>query len=159
MEEIKKFIDIAWMQPDGTVEDSDEIKLFETREDAEEAVDGPEYEELWDSSRPDIWADARSRAIESGRNYEWKEAWHAAFAAARDAAFDAAKDTPLFTRRRHAFYAAMDAAYQFVMCNICGDLQVEEKHREYVRKRFDIWRHGYGVLCEINGVLYVYKKI
>ena len=83
--------DIPWFKPDGTVEDSEEIKLFET----------------WD--------------------------------AARD--------------------AARDAAYYCLIFYLCGDLQIDEKHRAYIRKRFEIWQNGYGVYCDVNGIFYAYKKI
>ena len=66
----------------------------------------------------------------------------AAGAAAGDAAGDAAWDASLYTR------------VEF----ICAGLDLEEKHREHARARWEVWSKGYGLLCDVDGVLYVYEK-
>jgi hypothetical protein len=40
----------------------------------------------------------------------------------------------------------------------CADLAIDDKHREYVRKRWQVYQKGYAVLCDVDGVLYVYAK-
>ena len=70
-------------------------------------------------------------------------AWDAARDAVRDAAWDAAWDAALFTRTEF----------------ICKGLKLENKHRIHAHKRMEVWQKGYGLLCDVQGVLYVYKAI
>jgi hypothetical protein len=35
-------------------------------------------------------------------------------------------------------------------------LKIAKKHREYLKLRMDIWRAGWAVRCDIDGVMYVY---
>ena len=67
---------------------------------------------------------------------EWKlyETWDAAGAAARDAA--------LFGRML-----------------VCVGLQIDVKHLLHVNARMRVWRKGYGLYCDVAGVLYVYKRL
>ena len=76
---------------------------------------------------------------------EWMlfETRDAAWAAARDAARDAAWDAALYSRGMF----------------ICDGLKLAEKHKTHIRKRMEVWQKGYGLLCDVNGKLYVYKKI
>jgi hypothetical protein len=71
----------------------------------------------------------------------------AARAAARAAAWAAARA------------AAWDAALYSRVNFICSSLKLAEKHRTHVKKRMEVWQKGYGLLCDIDGVLYCYKKI
>jgi len=77
-------------------------------------------------------------------NKEWKlfptkaAAWDAATAAAGDAARDAA----LYARGI-----------------IIADLKNETKHRIHIKARMEVWQKGYGLLCDVRGILYVYEKI
>ena len=113
----------------------------------------PIYEEKYpDDNRP-------RRAIETARRYAEglategelaaarTAAWAAAWAAASDAAWDAAWD------------AAGDAALYTQVEFVCAGLQLEEKHREHARARWEVWAKGYGLLCDVDGVLYVYERI
>ena len=88
---------------------------------------------------------------------EWKifygDNWDAAWGAARDAAGDAARDA--------AWDAAGDAAGDFSLearIIVASDLDYKDKakHQAHVDARFEVWRKGYGLLCDVNGVLYVY---
>jgi hypothetical protein len=45
------------------------------------------------------------------------------------------------------------------MTTICADLPVEQRHRNYIEARMNVWRKGYGVLCDVDGILYVYERI
>ena len=67
-------------------------------------------------------------------------AWDAALGAARDAAWDAARD------------AALSAALI-----ICDGLPVQQQHVDHVRRRWAVWQAGYGVVCDVDGVLYCYR--
>jgi hypothetical protein len=90
---------------------------------------------------------------------EWKvfygSTWHAAWDAARDAAWDAARDA--------AWHAAWDAASDaalFAKYIILDDVEFDEKEKylAYVKARWEVWQKGYGLLCDVDGVLYVYAK-
>ena len=88
---------------------------------------------------------------------EWKlfetraAAWDAARAAAGDAAGDAAGAA--------AWAAAWDAALYSRGIFICDGLKLAEKHKTHIKKRMEVWQKGYGLYCDVNGVLYVYNKI
>ena len=78
------------------------------------------------------------------------KAWTAAWDAARDAAWDAAWGA--------AGNAAWDAAL-FGRMLVCVGLSVDAKHLMHVNERMRVWRKGYGLYCDVNGTLYVYKKV
>jgi hypothetical protein len=93
---------------------------------------------------------------------EWKYfegiTWDAARAAARAAAWDAAGDARAAAwdaawgaARAAAWDAALMARYV-----ICTDLKIDPKHIKHVNDRWEVWKRGYALLCDINGVLYVY---
>ena len=73
------------------------------------------------------------------------ETWDAARDAARDAAWDAARD------------AARDAAFQtyFILTEDL-DYKDKEKHTKYAKDLWEIYKKGYGCICDVNGVFYVY---
>ena len=54
--------------------------------------------------------------------------------------------------------AARDASLECRLVAVCSDLEVDYKHREYIKLRMDIWRAGWAVLSDVTGVLYVYGK-
>lgn len=64
-------------------------------------------------------------------------------AAARAAAWDAAGDAALYTQVIH----------------ICADLKLDEKHIEHAKARWQVWQKSYCLLCDVDGVLYVYATI
>ena len=76
---------------------------------------------------------------------EWKvfETRDAARAAAGAAAWDAAWDAALYARSEF----------------VCKDLKIEARHRTHIRARMEVWQKGYGLYCDVNGVLYVYEKV
>ena len=82
---------------------------------------------------------------------EWKlfDTRDATWDAARDAAWDAARD------------AARDAAWDAALIArvlICQGLKLDKKHIVHAEARWDVWKRGYGLLCDVDGVFYVYKK-
>jgi len=42
---------------------------------------------------------------------------------------------------------------------ICSDLKINKKHRKHAKDRWAVWQAGYGLLCDVNGELYVYKRV
>lgn len=134
-------------KPDGTVEGCEGIKVYET----------------WAAARDAAWAAAGAAATTAARDAARDAAWAAAWAAARAAAGAAARDATWAAAGAAATIAARDATRDAVnycvMFYVCGDLQIDEKHRDYIRKCFEIWKHGYGVIGDVHGVLYVYKRV
>ena len=53
--------------------------------------------------------------------------------------------------------AAWDAALMAHMY-ATADLAVHEKHRVHARARWEVWTRGYGLLRDVGGVLYVYRR-
>ena len=68
-------------------------------------------------------------------------AWNTARDAARDAARNAAWDTSLYV-------TAIISEWNFPL-----------KYQKHIKERMEVWQKGYGLLCDVNGKLYVYKKI
>ena len=83
--------------------------------------------------------------LSQSRAAAWDAAWDAAGDAAGDAARDAARD------------AAKDAAL-LAQLYVCSGLGIDPKHMEHAKLRWSVWEAGYGVLCDVNGVIYAYKK-
>ena len=63
-------------------------------------------------------------------------------AAARDAARDAAGDAALLA-----------------CVHICDGLALDQKHIDHAKLRWSIWQAGYGVLCDVDGALFCYRKV
>ena len=83
---------------------------------------------------------------------EWDAARVAAGAAARAAAGDAAWDAA----RAAAGDAAGDAALYTRAVHICDDVDLDIATVEHARARWDVWQRGYGLLCDVDGVLFCY---
>jgi len=111
-------------------------KVFETRG---AAVDAARYA-AWDAG--DAAGDAARYAAQDDERY---------------AAQDAAQDAVWYAAGDAAGDAAQDAAL-LVMCTVAFFGDHENQHYKYAQSRMDVWRRGYGLLCDIDGVLYVYKK-
>ena len=99
--------------------------------------------ETMDAARVAAWDAARVAARDAAGVTAWDAAWDAARVAARVAAWDAAWDASLYTRGIY----------------ICDGLKLAEKHRTHIKKRMEVWEKGYGLLCDVGGVLYCYSKI
>ena len=59
------------------------------------------------------------------------------------------------TKRDAARDAARTAAFMAQML-ICNDLKIPRKHRSHAKARWRVWEKGYGLACDVGGVLYVY---
>jgi len=95
------------------------------------------YGENWDAAWDAVWGAARGAAWDAARDAARGAAWDAARGAARGAAWDAA----LFS--------------EYI---ITADLKFEgrEKHLKHVKARWEVWQKGYGLLSDVDGVLYVF---
>ena len=70
------------------------------------------------------------------RAQTWSVSWGAAGGAAGDAAWGAAWDAALLAR--------------------CKLARLKGKHLKHAEARWDVWRRGYALRCDVNGVLYAY---
>ncbi len=172
---LRELKDITWFQPDGTLTDGAGIRVFETwaaaraaawdaardaaRDAAVDAAWDAALDAAWDAALDAAWAAAWAAA----RDAAWAAAWDAAWAAARDAAVDAAWDAAWDAERNAARAAERNAAraagLYICVVNVCDGLPIAQEHIDHVRKRMDVWRHGYGVLCDVDGVLYCYERL
>ena len=141
-----------------------------------------------DAARAAAWAAARDAAGDAARDAAGAAAWAAARDAAWDAAWDAARDAAgdaawaaAWAAARDAARAARDAAraardaagdawdaagaaaraarlkaYYHIVSDL--DFKDKAKHQKHVDARWQVWQKGYGLLCDVNGVLYVYAK-
>lgn len=116
----------------------DGVKLFKDRAAAEDAAWGPAWADAWGPA----WADARAAA--------WAAAWAVTSAASRDVAWDTVWAT--------AKNAARDATLYAQINFLCAGLSLDAKHVDHIKKRWSVWEAGYGVACDVDGVLYCYKK-
>ena len=124
-------------------------RVFPTRD---AALDGARAA-AWSSSARN--ASARAAAWSSARNASARAAaGDAAGATAGDAAGAAAGDAAA------AWTAAGDAAGDaglLARCLIASDM-IDPKHLDHAMARWRVWESGYGLLCDVGGVLYVYEK-
>jgi hypothetical protein len=109
-----------------------------------------------DAARRAAWDAARDAARAAARDAAWDAARDAAWSAARDAAWDAARDAAWSAAWSAARDAARDAALYNEVESICGGLGIDPKHRNYAKRQWEAWLKGYAVLCDVDGLLYVY---
>jgi hypothetical protein len=124
------------------------------RDAARDAARAAARAAVWDAARDAAWAAAgdaaRDAAMDAARDAAraaaraavWAAAWAAARAAARAAAGDAARDAALYV----------------LACGICADLPPADAHRQHADARWRVWQAGYGLACDVQGVLYVYER-
>ena len=132
---IVNLTNIAWLKP---TEPKPEWRIF--------------YGKDWAAARAAAWDAARDAA----RAAAWDAAWDAARDAARDAAWAAAWAAAWDAARDAAWAAARDAVDQIAINVLCADLPIDQKHRDTITARWDVWQRGYGLMAEIDGVLFVY---
>jgi hypothetical protein len=154
---------VPWFEPDGLPLPSWELYRADSWDAAEDAAWAVAGDAAWDAARNAAWAVAEDAAWAVARNAARTVAWNAAWDAARNAAWDAARNAARAVAedaaRAVAGNAAWDAARDaelMAIVHICHGLKLEKIHREHIRSRWQVWRKGYAVLCDVNGVLYVY---
>ena len=125
--------DIRWLDNHGEIPDG--VKVFETRSEARDAA--------WDIARDATWNAARDTAWRTVRD----AVGNAARRAARDSIGNAARN------------AAWDAALYANVLFTCAGLNIDQRHIDHVKKRWSVWEAGYGIYCDVGGVLYCYKRI
>ena len=148
---IRGMPDIPWLKPQG--DPLPDWRVFETRSAARDAAGAAAREAAWEAA----WDAARDAAGDAA----WEAAMDAAMDAARDAARDAAGAVAMDAARAAAMAAAMDAARDAALESeriICGS-RLAKPHADHILARWDVWRRGYGLLCDVGGTLYVHRRM
>lgn len=78
--------------------------------------------------------------------------------AARDAAYIAARAAAWDANRDVVDDATHSAALYVCCVHICDGTALDKKHIRHAKERWRVWQKGYGLVCDVNDVLYVYKK-
>ena len=124
-----------------------EWKLFETwdasRDAARDAAGGAARDAAGGAARGAAWDAARGAARGAAGGATWDAAGGATWDAARGVAWSAARDAALYTQVFH----------------VCFGLKIKAKFKTHAKKRWQVWQKGYGLLCDVNGKLYVYKRV
>lgn len=137
-------------------------KIFDTRRDAVQFTQHIVKNSAWNAA----WLAAMFAALRVARD----EKEDASSDAAGHVKSESAKSTVMASARYsiarsmlHEAYRpigepSMDIALYAVLHYLCTNLPILQEHRDYIDKRCAIWKNGYGVLCDIDGTLYVYRK-
>jgi len=118
----------------------------------------------WRMHRGKTWDAAGDAARDAARAAAGVAAVDAAWDAAGDAAVAATAGSPGARRLlgslteaagAAAGAAARDAALMARLM-VVADLPVDPKHFIHAAARWQVWQKGWGLVCDVNGVLYVY---
>jgi hypothetical protein len=156
LEHIKtvKFFDAhGEMRPEWKMFDTQYAAWAAARDAARDAAQAAAQDAAQAAAR----AAARAAAWDAARAAAWAAAWDAAWDAAQAAAQDAAQAAAQDAARAAARAAAWDAAL-YSQLIVVEDLTIADEHRSYVQRRWGVYELGYGCACDVDGVLYCYKK-
>ena len=109
----------------------------------------------WRMHRGKTWDAAGDAARDAARDAAGAAAGVAAVDAAWDAAGVAAGAAAVDAAGAAAGAAARDAALMARLM-VVADLPVDPKHFIHAAARWQVWQKGWGLVCDVNGVLYVY---
>ena len=153
-----------WLKPNCTVYNAEATGIVAHDDDGAKCV-ARRGRLLSEVKKPEWWTRTEN-AIVNLTNIAWlkptepKPEWRIFYgkdwAAARAAAWDAARDAARAAARAAAWDAAWAAADQIAINVLCADLLIDQKHRDAITARWDVWQRGYGLMAEIDGVLFVY---
>ena len=134
---------VKWMSGCGEV--LPEWKVFETREEAVEAS-SKDSKDNHGFAKNVAYYEAEACEYE---NSGCEDAWEAALNAACDS-YRVQNNT-----WDDLWCGAEDAALMAKMHMV----DVADENYAHATKRWDAWMRGYGVLCDVDGALYVYKRV
>jgi len=161
-----------WMQPQGQPDPS--WRVFPTLDAARAAVRDAMLDASWDASRDAgrdaawaatfdaTWDAGRDATRDASRDAAWVATRDAAWVATFDATRNAGRDGTVGVERGAEWDVARDASLDaalWALVLVCGGLPLAQRYIDHARARVDVWRHGYGLLSDVDGVLYVYERI
>ncbi len=147
---------IPYLKPDG--KPKKEWKVF--------------YGETWDVAWDAASGASRNAAMNAASEVAWDSTWNTTINVVKKAASGASRDTAsniASDAARKATWDTIDAtidaangaawdASLVARFIVVEDLKFKdkEKHLAHVQARWEVWQKGYGLLCDVEGVLYVY---
>jgi hypothetical protein len=134
--------DVKWL--DGHKKPLKAWKVFAARSAAWDAVRSAVRDGVRSAARSAAWDAVRSAVRDGVRSAAGLAAGSAVRDAVRSAAGSAAQD------------AERDADLM-ARCIVVAD-KIDPKHLAHAKSRWAVWQAGYGLLCDVDGVLYVYRK-
>ena len=140
---------LPWLEPQGKPDPS--WYVFDTYEMAQDAVSGKRRDIAWGKALDAAREAARVAMRGAARNAAWKAAW------------GLLRGVVFLVSQQIARGAGLDAAL-WTSILVCKGLPLAQEHIDHARARMDVWRRGYGVLCDasdvygVEGTLYVYRK-
>ena len=134
-EEIKA---IRWMQ--NREEPLPKWELFDKRSMAIDAARNTVRDAVWDAIWDAVWV------------AELDAVWVAVWDAVRNAVWVAELDAV----RNAAGDAVWDVRLYILTHSIPG---IDQVHKDHMEQRMEVWRRGYGCLYDIDGKLYVYRRV
>lgn len=166
---------VNFFKPDGKPRKEWKIFYGKTWDAARGAALYAAQNAEWGAARHAALVAAQGAADEVGWRIEWIGAWVATWYAALDAAWDAveyAADSTKSDREEDMARAAAWSSAQNFLSDAAWDAAIysdfiivsglefrdKAKHKKHVEARWEVWRKGYGLLCDVDGVLYVYCK-
>ena len=138
--------DVPWMQPQGDPDPA--WRVFEARGDVRAALILSLHDSI-DTDRAFAMDAVRSAAMSAGRR------------AARNEAIDTSQLSILDKDHLVSGDASLDACRSASLSAsilVCPPGSVDQKHIDHINARWDVWKRGYGLLCDVDGVLYVYRR-
>jgi hypothetical protein len=125
------------------------------------------YGNTWSAARSAADSAAYSAAYSAARSAARSAADSAAYSAARSAAYSAARsaarsaaDSAARSAADSAAYSAADSAALLTRFIVISDLVKKDKklqkHFQHAEKEMEVWKRGWALLTDVNGVLYVY---
>jgi len=125
---------IKWFSFSGKISKSWHISFGDNLITARKAAEDAVMDAKWDAAGDAVW------------DAVWDAKWDAVMDAARRAAEDAVWDA--------VWDAKWDAAL-YAKCLLVKN-KIAKKHFNHAKERMKVWQAGFGLLCDVNGKLYVY---
>ena len=121
----------------------------------EQAIVQKEIDTIVDEINKIEWFSKKKKPLKSWKVFKNR-------AAARTAVWDAARIAAAAGAARAgaaaAGAAAVAAAWDAAWDAQAKIVKLKGKHAKHLCDRMDVWKRGYGLLCDVNGVLYVYEQ-
>ena len=138
---IKSFKKMKWFKPDG--KPKKEWKMF--------------YGKDWDASRYASYYASRDASLYASLYASRDASRDASYYASRDASYYASEYASLYASLYASEYASYDAALMAGLIILGKDAKkMKKEHVKHIKGRWEVWTKGYGLYCDVNGVLYVY---
>jgi hypothetical protein len=130
-------------------------------DDAIEAADRDEAADAAEAAAKDIaWEAARDATMAAAGIAPWDlapvETW-----CAGDTTEDRLSDADIGVLTKTVMGVAEDLKRDVALMArilICDGLQLDEQYVAHAKCRWDVWQQGYGLFCDVMGVLFVYKQ-